>query len=76
MALDNSSICPENGTFSEDCPYKCNESESWEHGGDGNGTSFQGDLDWYHFILTSIGTWLTAALLVLVPRLIYAPLKV
>ena len=38
--------------------------------------TFHGDLDWYHFLLTSIGTWLGAALIVLIPRLIYAPLKV
>ena len=73
--------CPnpdKNGPFTEDCPYACNTTESWESCGSDTcvGTSFSGDLDWYHFLLTSIGTWLAAALIVLIPRLIYAPLKV
>ena len=66
------------GSYTEDCPYQCNSTLSWERCGSDTcvGTSFKSGLDWFHFLLTSIGTWLAAALIVLIPRLIYAPLKV
>ena len=79
MTIDNTTDdCPINGTYTAQCPYQCNASIAMERCGSDTcvGTSFQSDLDWYHFLLTSIGTWLAAALIVLIPRLIYAPLKV
>ena len=62
--------------YSKDNPYCCTPDDYLQCDGECFGTTFQGDLDWYHFLLSSIGTWLAAALIVLIPRLIYAPLKV
>ena len=62
--------------YSEGNPYCCTPDDYLQCDGECFGTTFQGDLDWYHFLLSSIGTWLAAALIVLIPRLIYAPLKV
>ena len=71
MTADNTTTNCTTGVLSRDCPEIC--SGQW----DGiPGQTFKSDWDWYHFLLSSIGTWLVAALVVLIPRLIYAPLKV
>ena len=62
--------------YTKDNPYCCTTEDYLQCDGECFGTTFQGDLDWYHFLLSSIGTWLAAALIVLIPRLIYALLKV
>ena len=74
MASDNDTSCKP--PYTKENPYCCTTEDYLQCDGECFGTTFQGDLDWYHFLLSSIGTWLAAALIVLIPRLIYAPLKV
>ena len=73
---DTTTIAACSPPYSKDNPYCCTPDDYLQCDGECFGTTFQGDLDWYHFLLSSIGTWLAAALIVLIPRLIYAPLKV
>ena len=78
MDLENTTTPPsgpcEGALRSLECPYNC--SYDGYEGREGRSFESSKGLDWYHFLLTSLGTWLVAALIVLIPRLIYAPLKV